>query len=278
MWTTLALAAALQLAPSQAGKLALVNVRPTYGMLGAPRPSSQILPGDIFWLAFDVDNIQVDAKGKAVYSMGFEVSDSKGKPLLKEEENKDRPLIADLTLGGTRLPVFARVEVGLDQPPGEYTMKVTVTDRTAKASVSLERKFQVQPLTLGLVRLSTSYDPPHPVTGPRYPAPMVAVPGQFLHVNFVAVGFDRDKAKKHPNLQVELNVLDEKGKPAQAKPDMGQVTEKDNVPENTRAMPMGFTMALNRPGQYTVELKATDLVSKKTQTLKFPLTVVNIEK
>jgi hypothetical protein len=275
MWSTLAIAAALQLAPGQTGKLDLVNVRPTYGMLGAPRPSSQILPGDVFWLAFDIDNIKTDAKGKAVYSMGFEVSDKGGKPLLKEEENKDKPLVADLSLGGNRLPVFARVEVGLDQPPGEYTMKVSVTDRTAKTSASLERKFQVMPLTLGLVRLSTSYDAADPVQGPRYPAPMVAAPGQFLHVNFVAVGFERDKAKKQPNMQVELNVLDEKGKPVRDKPDMGQVSEAD---EKARAMPMRFALALNRPGRYTVELKATDMVTKKSSTLKFPLTVVSIEK
>jgi hypothetical protein len=103
---------------------------------------------------------------------------------------------------------------------------------------------------------------------------MLGAPGEFLHVNFVAVGFDRDKAKK-PNLHVELSVLDEKGKPVLAKPATGTVTE---APETVRAIPMQFPMALNRPGKFTVELKATDAVSKKTDTLRFPLTVLATEK
>jgi hypothetical protein len=267
-----ALAIALGLAPGQAGQLELTNVRPTYGILGAPRPTNDVLPGDVFWLAFDMQNVKLTPTGKVEYSMGFEVLNSKGTPQIKEEE-KDRTLLADTTLGGNRLPIFARADVGLDTPPGEYTMKVTVTDRTAKTSKVLERKFKVLPLTFGLVRLSTSYDQRGDL-----PAPMFGVPGQFLHVNFVAVGFERDKAKKQPNLQVELNVLDDKNKPVLAKPDTGTVNEKNSVPENARGLPMVFVMALNRPGKFTVELKATDLVSKKTAKLNFPLTILANDK
>src|SRR5262249_40380834 len=236
MLTTLAIAVALGLTPGQAGKLELTNVRPTYGILGAPRPNNQVLPGDVYWLAFDLENAKLTQTGKVEYSMGLEVVDSKGKTHFKEED-KDRALLADNTLGGNRLPLFARTEVGLDTPPGEYTMKVTVTDRTAKTSAILERKFVVLANTFGLVRLGTTYD-----QAANIPAPMIGVPGQFLHVNFVAVGFDRDKSKKQPNLEVELNVLDEKGKPVLAKPDKGSVNEKNNVPENARGLPMVFVM------------------------------------
>src|SRR5438552_2840507 len=110
MLTTLALAVALGLAPSQAGKLDLTNVRPTYGILGAPRANSQVLPGDSFWLSFDVDKVQANKDGKAVYTMGFEVQDSKGKVLLKEEEDTKRPRVADMSVGGNRLPIFAHAD------------------------------------------------------------------------------------------------------------------------------------------------------------------------
>jgi hypothetical protein len=272
MWTTLAFVAVLGLTPAQAGKLELTNVRPTYGVLGTPRPDSKVLPGDIFWLAFDAENMKVDDSGKAVYGMSLEVVDSKGGVKLKEEEPKN-PLVADNTLGGTRLPIFARVEIGLDLPPGEYTVKVTVTDRAAKPSVSatVTRKFEVLQPAFGLVRLGTSFDPDG-----RIPAPMVGVPGQFMHVNFVTVGFTRDKLKKQPDLVVELRVFDKDKKPVLTKPDQGLVNK--DVREDARGLPMGFVMALNRPGEFTVELKATDKISGKSATLSFPLLVLANDK
>src|SRR5262249_531952 len=172
MLTTLAIAVALGLTPGQAGKLELTNVRPTYGILGAPRPNNQVLPGDVYWLAFDMENAKLTPTGKVEYSLTLEVVDSKGQTKLKEDD-KDRALRADNTLAGNRVPLFARSEIGLDTPPGEYTMKVTVTDRTAKTSAILERKFVVLPLAFGLVRLGTHYD-----QAANLPAPMIGVPGQ----------------------------------------------------------------------------------------------------
>ncbi len=258
----------LSLALAQTGKLDLTNVRPTFGVLGAPRPDSKILPGDVFWLAFDMDGVKVDPNGKVVYGMGLEVKDSAGKTIFKEDENKDQPLVTENSLGGTKLPVFARVDTGTDFPPGEYTLKVAVSDRTGKTSATLERKFQVEKLGFGLVRLSTSYDQEG-----RMPAPMVGVPGQFLHVNFVAVGFARDKTKKQPHMEVELRILDDKGKPVLDKPGTG-VVNKD-VAENARGFPMGFVVALNRPGKFSVELNAVDKIAgAKAAPVKFPLTVL----
>jgi hypothetical protein len=270
MWSRLALIAALGLAPSQAGKLELTNVRATYGVLGAPRPDNKVLHGDAFWVAFDVDNLKVDAGGKAVYSMGIEYLDSKGKVMGAE---KGRSLDAILSLGGSRVPASAHAQVGFDTAPGEYAIRVTVTDEVAKTSAVLERKFQVQPLTFGLVRVRTTYD-----QGGNVAAPMVGVPGQVIYAHWLAVGYERDKAKKSPNFQVELSVLDEKGKPVLAKPDTLTVNEKTNVPETQRALEMWQPIQLNRSGKFTVELKGTDNVSKKTATVRFPLTVVGIEK
>jgi hypothetical protein len=266
MWTTLAVA--LSLLPSQAGKLELTNIRPTLGVFGTPRANSQVLPGDVFWLAFDLEGLKLTGNGNAIYSVRQELMDKTGK-LVWSQDNKDQPLTADLSVGGTRLPVSIKTEVGLDTPPGEYTVKITVTDQNAKNSAVHERKFTVLPLTFGLVRVGTSYD-----QAGNLPAPMMGVPGQFLHVTFVTVGFERDKSKtKQPNLTVELNVLDEKNKPVLPKPESGTVNEKNNIPENIRALPMGFALFLNRPGRFTVELKAIDALTKKTATLSFPLVV-----
>lgn len=265
MLTTLALVAALQLTPSQGGKLDLTNIRPTYGVLGSTRPDTKFLPGDTFFLAFDIENIKVSDDGRVQYGMTMEVTDAKGKVWFKEDKEQER-LQAVNYLGGTKLPAFANVDIGLNMPAGDYTLKVNVTDRAAKVSKELSQKFEVQAAAFGLVRLTTSYD-----DAGRLPAPMIGVPGQGMHINFAAVGFERDKSKKNPHITVEMRVLDDAGKPTLPKPFPGEVTD---VPEKLHAVPMGFGMVLNRPGKFTVELKATCNISKKTATLKFPLTVL----
>jgi hypothetical protein len=268
MWTTIPLALALSLAPGQGGKLDLTNARVTYGLLGSVRPETKFLPGDLYVVAFDIENVKVDPEGKVVYSMGMEVfTKEKGeeKSVYKQEPRK---LEAYNSLGGNRLFGAAHVEIGLDQPPGEYTLKVEVTDVAAKASKTLTKKFEVAKKDFGLVRLNTTYD----VDG-RLPAPPGGVVGQLLWVNFLAVGFERDKNKqKQPDVHVEMVVTDDKGKETVEKPFSGEVNEK--VPENVVALPMQFLITLNRPGKFNVKLKATDRVSKKNVELSFPITVL----
>jgi hypothetical protein len=261
MLTTLALVAALGLAPSQGGKLDLTNVRPTYGVLGVPRPDTKFLPGDEFFLCYDIENLKVSDDGKVSYGMAIEATDAKGKVWFKDAQDK---LTAINYFGGNRLPAFAYLEINQDQPAGQYTLKVTVTDNATKASKELTHKFEVLSPGFGMVRLKTTYDG-------RLPCPMMGVPGQGMSVQWVCVGFERD-SKKQPHISVETRILDEAGKPTLAKPFPGEVTE---AMEKQRAVDMSFGMFLSRPGKFTVDIKATDNVSKKTATTRFPLTVLD---
>jgi hypothetical protein len=264
MTPTLALLAALSLGPHQAGPLTLTNVRATHGSLGPVRADNKVLPGDSVFLAFDIEGITVDpATGKVSYSMLTEIFDGKDKLLFKRDPQDQETINA---LGGNSVPAFVHLDCGLDQAPGEYVVKVTVTDRTAKRNASLSRKFQVLPRDFGLVRLATTTD----VEG-NAPAAVFGV-GQALHVSCSVVSFERDKAKEQPDVTVELRVLDDKGKPVLTQPFTGQVNK--DVPSNLRGLPLQFLVSLNRPGKFTVALKATDHLSKKTATLSFPLTVL----
>lgn len=264
MWTSLAVAAVLTL-PAEAGQLELTNARTTYGLLGAPRPDTKYLPGDSYVLAFDINGITVDAGGKVLYSIGMEVTDSAGKAHFKQAP---RDLEAQNSLGGKHLPGFVSLQIGLDQPPGVYTVKVTVTDRAAKASQSLTRTYEVLPKAFGLVRLTTSVDP-----SGQIPAPFLGE-GQSLWINFLAVGFGRQKGdKEQPHIKVDLRVLDESGKPTLAKSFGGEVSQ--DIPKAALSVPMQFLLELNRPGKFTVELKASCKVTgKESATLSFPITVL----
>jgi hypothetical protein len=247
---------------SPAGDFNLANARTTYNLFGGTRADTKFLPGDKIVLSFDIDGIQANSAGKVLYSIAMEVTDSKGTVHFKQAP---RDKEATMVLGGSRLPAFASLQIGMDQPAGDYTAKITVTDRVSKVSKTLTRAYQVLPKAFGLVRLAATQDPDG-----QYPLPC-PVEGQPLWVNFVAVGFGRVQGNGQPNLTVTLNVLDESGKPTMAKPFVGEVNQ--NIPPQAQALPLQFLLDLNQPGKFTVALTATDRVSGKTANLSFPVVV-----
>jgi len=134
MFSALALLAVLGAAPSQADQLVLSDARITAGILGPTRPRTKFLPGDSLFISFEIDGITIDDTGKARYSTSTEITDSEGKVVFRGPAH-DREALA--MLGGARLPAYAQVDIGLDQPPGEYAVKVAVTDLANKKSQTL---------------------------------------------------------------------------------------------------------------------------------------------
>jgi hypothetical protein len=265
MWTTLAFVAALGVNPGATDKLSLTNVRNTYGVLGATRSDNKYFPGDQYFLAFDIQGVQPDEAGKVLYSIAMQVTDRKGKVLFKQTPKSHE---AVNSLGGKTLPAFASLKIGLDEPPGDYKVKITVMDLASKATGTLTRSYKVLRPDFTLVRLTTTVDPEQNI-----PAPFVGE-GQSLWINFAAVGFGRDKDKEQPNLEVVLRVRDDDGKATVARPDKG-VVNKD-IPKKARAIPMQFMLELNRAGRFTMDIKATDKVTGKTASLSLPLRVLKI--
>jgi hypothetical protein len=261
MWATLALASAMALpAQETSGSLKVGNERVTYGILGQERKDDKFMPGDLYIVSFDIDGLKVQPDGRIQYGIGVE--------LLKGDKRvyKDAPqeLEAVLALGGSRQPAYALTVIGTDTEPGQYTLKVTVSDRAAKSEQSFTRKFEVVPAKLGFVRSHFTYD-----GSDALPAPPLAVPGQNLCLNFAVVGFSLDD-KKQSDVAVELNVTDDAGKAVLAKPFAGEA--KGPVkPEFQKIIPMQFFLQLNRPGKFKAVLKVTDRAKKTTaeQSLDF---------
>lgn len=266
MLMTMTVVAALSLAPAQPGDLKLSNPRATHGVLGTARTENKILPGDMYFLTFDIENLKSDDEGKVVYAMGMELINPQGQTEYKKDPQERPPLYN--VLGGSRIPAFVHAQTGADLPPGEYTLKVTVTDRSTKKSVTLARKFEVMKKAFGLVELTSSYD-----KDGIFSAPPIGVTGQSLFVNFWAVGFARTKNK--PNISFEMRVYDEAGKPTLPKAVAGQFNE--DIPEEWQRLPMNFYLPLNRAGKFTVKLKATDQIDKKTAEVSFPITVLELK-
>ena len=219
MFTTVALLSILGSVPGKADGLALTGVQLTHGVLGPIRPDARLLPGDSLYVSFTIQGISADPTGKVLYHMTTEVADASGKVTFKPPVPRD--LEAINALGGNTLPAYARIDIGFDQAPGEYTAQIVVTDRTTKKTATLKQAFTVLPKAFGAVRLSVTKDPER-----MLPAGLLG-PGESVWVNTVVVGFARSETKpKQPHITFELRILGADGKPTVSKPFAG-VVDKD---------------------------------------------------
>ena len=261
MLTTLPLMAALCLTPGQAGGPTLTDARVTHGILGPTRDNAKFLPGDTLFLTFTIDGITADANGKVLYNIAHEVTDATGKKV-SGQPAQDREAIN--ALGGTQMPAFAQVSIGLQQPAGDYTLKVTVTDRATKKSQSLTQKFEVLKPDFGLVRLSTSAD-----ADGQVPAGLLCV-GQSLWLHGAVVGFQRG-ADRQPNVTLELTVARRR-----RQADAGQALRRDDQ-QGRAAQGRVVAGPVPRVAQPAGKVHRRDQADRpaagKTVTQSFPITV-----
>src|SRR5579859_3932276 len=263
MFSTLALAAALSLAPAQNSGLDITNVRMTFGgEFGPTRPDDKLLPGEVVFLAYDIDNLKLDPEGKAQYSIGVEVTNSAGKAIYSQ-----KPMAQEITLplGGAKLPARAFVVLDPDQPKGIYKCKVTVTDLVTKTTKVVDKPFEVLDPTFSIVRLFTTSDPDGQLL-----CPMGGVTGQALWVHFLVVNFARDSTTKQPNVQTDIRVLDQTKKAVNEKP-MEKITIRASA--DAKDLPHSVFIPLNRPGVFTVEIKTQCKVTGKKHEVSFTITV-----
>jgi hypothetical protein len=285
MLGSLLLLSALTLSPAQSGGLALTSVRNTYGELGGTRAEGKLLPGDILFVGFDIENIIISDEGQVTYEMAMEVLDKNNKPIFKQEPAKKTDFVP---LGGSKLPARAFITIGLDQEPGSYTLKMTVTDlgkNAAKDSTkSFTKSFEVAKRDFGIVAVYTSVDERGLIA-----APTTGIVGQSVFVQFGVVSFDRKvppadpKAAKpakdakptpQPDVTFEMVTLDSRGAPTMAKPVQYRLSGTDVVKETDQSFSMRFMLPMTRAGKYTVRLKAIDNHTKKESSFDMPITIV----
>ena len=92
--------------------------------------------------------------------------------------------------------------------------------------------------------------------------PAMGTVGQLLFLVFGVTGFGRDKDKK-PDIQLEMDIVDDKGKSTLDKPYSQKLDNSDPALATVSVVPLNFPFALTRTGKYTVKLKATDVSDPK---------------
>jgi hypothetical protein len=249
---------ALGLCPGLCGALEIKNVRPRYGPYGALRGDLKVIPGDIVFLSYDLEGLGVDAKtGKVSYSTNLVLLDGANKQLF----SKDTPNDLIMQLGGTRVPGDLYISTGPKQPPGKYTIKLTVHDKVGKDAKAIIYPFEIIPEAFGFVGVT---------------APALGLPGQNYVANFALVNMSLD-TKKQPSVEVKMTVFE--GQSAVARPvfiSLPKDLPQDIDVQKENIVPLTYPVYLNRPGQFTIEIAATDNVAKKEAKVRYTLTVLDL--
>ena len=265
MFTALTVAAALSLAPAQPDALKLANVRWTVGELGPTRKESKLLPGDLLFIGYDIEGLAIDPDGNAKYTMAMEVADSAGKLIFKEDPKE---LTDYVPLRGNKLPARAFMIIGLDQPAGIYSCKLTVTDPKTKGTSSLNVKFEVAKPEFGIVAVNASYD-----EGGKLSAATTGVAGQSIWIQFAVASFARDPKTKQPNVEFLFEVLDEAGKPTLGVPK--KYVQDGGIEAKDGAFGLRFPLFMSRTGKFTARITATDKVAGKKSVYELPVSVLS---
>ena len=281
-WTELTLAKGLQHvrdarrrgrpgpAPAQAGSLNLTNVRTTYGELGAA-PHRQPLPARRLLLPRlrHRRDLTVSPEGKVSYAMMVEVNNKAGQVRSSSKTSRSRATSFS-PLGGNRLPGRAYVFAQTGPGTGQYTCKVTVTDRVTKAiqdagAALRGRQKGIRPDRAG----DDSYDAEGAHAGPadrgRRP--------ELVTCTAVLIGFGRGADKKPNTSSSYASTTSQSGRRS-PKP-LTAVVPKD-IPPTATTRPEWHVpgLPLNREGNFTAELKAIDATTGKTATVTFPIRVL----
>jgi hypothetical protein len=243
--------------------LEVKNVRSTYGPYGGARPGNKLMQGDILWLAFELEGLTMDADtGFVKYEIKLEVIDSKPQVIFSRT-NKQQYY---LSLGKARLADRAQVFTGVEQAPGKYSVRLTVTDMGGKdkkggPSKTVSYNFEILKADFGLIHAFS---------------PSVAATKQDFTASCLLTGMARD-AKQMPNVELHMTILDENGKPTLPKPFISYIPK--DLPEDfdvkkEKQIRMPFPIFLNRPGRFTIQIEAIDQISKKKASVSFPLQVL----
>ena len=255
-WSPAALAGLLAvITPDQSG-LKMDNLRLTYGSPGPDRASAQVFPGDEVFLAFELKGFKSSEGGVTKIKLTTEVMGKDGKTEYKQDTGDSQVL--DL-FGGGRHFLHTRVDVGVKTPPGSYKVKITALDLTTKESISGEKDVTLLEPALAVVKTALFTDQAMRATS------QVLGVGQPVFVGFSVVGFARESSTNHPKLKMELVVKDDKGAVVTDKPSfVVDANQPEKMPANVQVMPGHFKLPLNKAGNFTVELRATDLTNQKS--------------
>lgn len=260
----LALAFVLGLTAPALAELKIQNIKARHGHFGPERASLDVYPGDEIDFTYSITGVQSDADGQVDCEIELKATDEAGKTLF----NRKTPIKEVLAFGGTSMPGFANLGLGLTTKPGKYSLALTVTDKLSQETASFERTVTCLKPDFTIVRPRFSYD-----AEGKAGAALTAVVAQKIFFSMTAAHFDRTAKKIEMTWTMQL--YDAKGKELMPKPLTVKVASDDEeaVAKNETVTFSG-SFTCGQPGAFKVKITATDKVNNKTATFEAPIKVL----
>src|SRR5262245_14526344 len=248
-------------------KLEIVNIRATHGPLGPERKEQQkleVYPGEELFFKYSATGAGTDEGGNVSGAFEVKVLDGSGNVQI----NQKSAFKGVIALGGGTFPGVTPVTFGLNAPAGKYKVVVSVTDALREETASFEREVTVKPKAFAAINPRFFHDADHKVA-----APAGGHANQVLFFRMNLVGFDVSQMKIKTKMTIQ--VLDKNGRDMMPQP-IAAAVANDKAEEVAKITSLTFngSIALNRPGDFTLRYTFTDEIANKEVKFETPLKVL----
>lgn len=245
--------------PRKLGPLAVQAAEPRHGRLGPPRRDWRFLPYDVLTARLSLVGVATDDEGHYDVEATTEVLAADGEVVAREPYR----------LRGVAIDEILPLDI-LQQLPvkeGAYRLRVSLHDVRSGDKTVWEQPFTRLPPEPALVAAGLYRD-----ADAKVPSPAFARVGDKLFLETRFIGFDRSRGRI--DTAIELQVLDEKGRPMLEKPGTAALVTADRaVVRDNEVVTFVVEVPCPRVTKATVRATATDKAGGAKATLEMPLEI-----
>lgn len=246
-------------APRKLSHLVVKAAEPRYGKLGPPRRDWQFLPYDVLTARLSLAGVATDDEGHFALEVTTEVLASDGTVVAKEPYRLRGVAIDEI------LPLDILQQLPIKE--GTYRLRVTLHDVASGERTEWEQQFGRLPMEPALVASALYRD-----ADAKVPSPAFARVGDKLFLETRFIGFDRSRDRI--DTAIELQVVDEQGKPMLEKPETAAIVTADNVVvRDTEMVTFVVRVPCLQATKATVRAIAMDRIGGVKTTLELPLEI-----
>jgi len=236
---------------------------------GAPLGSMQLVPGEVVYFSFNVENFKKSENGRVEITGHVQVFDSSGVAIAPQD---DIPLLTSLSDEDKNWKPKMRTAVAIPPiaPRGIYKIKFDATDEISHQTASGEAAFGVEAkfvapsgiLAIRELNFYRAQDDTTPLITPSFH------PGDMVWVKFYITGYKHGE-QKSIDAAYDVELTNSDGVSIMKQEDAAM--EKSTAYYPQPYIPGIFSLTLKStmtPGVYTVIITARDAVGNQTATAK----------
>jgi hypothetical protein len=249
--------------PATFGAIEIRDFEASHGPFGPKREEAYCYPSEEIFFRFLVTGVKVDTKGFIDLTFQERILDAEGKVLSQGRKVQK----AKMALGGNSCTGESFYIPPATLPPGEYRFELTIIDNLTNERATITWPISLKKTEFVLVMPRLSHD-----ADGKLGAPPAALVGQTLHLAVRALGLDKSKGVL--DAEMIFQILDKNGKPTMPEPIKVALRESDpKVLAEANYVRFKSDFTLNRVGDFTLQMRVTDLSAGKTATYSTQLKV-----